>query len=62
MNAIACPDRDTLEAYLLGNVDNDAVDAHLEECAECRAALDELDAAVNEPCACEVRRAIARVD
>jgi eukaryotic-like serine/threonine-protein kinase len=52
MNAIACPDRDTLEAYLHANIDDEGIDAHLDECAECRAALDALDVAVNQPFAC----------
>jgi formylglycine-generating enzyme required for sulfatase activity len=52
MNAIACPDRDALEAYLLGKIDDGAIDAHLNECADCQAALDTLDAAVNGPFAC----------
>ena len=52
MNAATCPDHDALEAYLLGKFDDDAIDAHLDECADCRSALDEMDAAVNEPFAC----------
>ena len=40
MNATACPNHDTLEAYLLGNLDNGAIDAHLDACTDCQAALD----------------------
>ena len=49
MNATCCPDHDQLEAYLLGNLDDAAVDAHLDACPDCQAALDTLDAAVNLP-------------
>src|SRR4051812_4936852 len=49
MNATCCPDHAALEAYLLGNVDDADLDAHLDECSACRCALDELDAAVNQP-------------
>ena len=52
MNATCCPDHDTLEAYLQGNVDDDAIDVHLDQCAECQQALDRLDRAVNQPFAC----------
>jgi hypothetical protein len=52
MNATCCPDHASLEAYLLGQLDDEAIDAHLEECSGCRAALDKLDAAVNQPFAC----------
>jgi formylglycine-generating enzyme required for sulfatase activity len=52
MNA-TCLDHDTLHAYLLGEcADQDAVDAHLDACADCQAALDDLDADVNRPFAC----------
>jgi formylglycine-generating enzyme required for sulfatase activity len=51
MNA-TCPDHDTLEAYLLGTLDDESVDAHFDDCADCRAALDRLDAEVNRPFAC----------
>jgi formylglycine-generating enzyme required for sulfatase activity len=52
MNA-TCLDHDTLHAYLLGEcAGQDAVDAHLDACADCQAALDELDADVNRPFAC----------
>ena len=61
MNATACLDSAALEAYLRGAVDNEAVDAHLDECADCRAALDALDAAVNEPFAC-LRQPAAAAD
>src|SRR5205823_3458650 len=49
MNATCCPDHDALEAYLLGHLDDATVDAHLEACPDCQAALDMLDAAVNRP-------------
>jgi formylglycine-generating enzyme required for sulfatase activity/tRNA A-37 threonylcarbamoyl transferase component Bud32 len=52
MNATCCPDNATLQAYLLGQVDDEALDAHLDECSECRAMLETLDAAVNQPFAC----------
>src|SRR5262245_8346466 len=48
MNA-TCPAPDTLEAYLLGNDDNDGIEAHLDECPDCQARLDEMDAVVNRP-------------
>src|SRR5688572_16164716 len=51
MNA-TCPNRDALEAYLLGELDDEAIDAHLSECADCQTALDALDAAVHRPFAC----------
>src|ERR1017187_4990427 len=44
-----CPDQDTLEAYLLGSLDDEAIDAHPDDCAECQAKLDKLDAVVNRP-------------
>src|ERR1051325_4246515 len=49
MNATCCPDRHVLEAYLLGNVDDAALDAHLDDCVACQAMLDQIDAAVNRP-------------
>ncbi|MBI3823180.1 MAG: protein kinase, partial [Planctomycetes bacterium] len=49
MNATCCPNHDTLEAYLLGKVDDDSIDAHLDECSDCQGVLDEMDAAVNLP-------------
>jgi eukaryotic-like serine/threonine-protein kinase len=52
MNATCCPDHDALEAYLLGQLDDEAIDAHLEACSGCQVALDKLDAAVNQPFAC----------
>src|SRR5438309_868897 len=52
MNATCCPNQNTLEAYLLGSLTDDAIDAHLDGCAGCQAALDQLDAAVNRPFAC----------
>jgi Protein kinase domain len=52
MNVNVCPDHDTLEAYLLGKLDDGVIDAHLEACDDCQAALDELDTAFNRPFAC----------
>src|SRR5260370_37302555 len=52
MNATCCLDHDTLEAYLLGRLDDEAIDAHLEGCSSCQAALEALEAAVNRPFAC----------
>lgn len=48
MNAIDCPSRDALQAYLHGVFD-DALDIHLDECPACRAELEQLDLAVNKP-------------
>ncbi len=61
MNATACPERETLEAYVRDGPTDQAVDAHLDECAECQAALEEFDAALNEPFA-NLRRPPARID
>lgn len=62
MNATACPNHDTLEAYLLGNVSDAGIDAHLDECSDCQAALDQLDAAVNQPFECLRAPAGALID
>src|SRR6516162_9374086 len=52
MNATCCLDHDTLEAYLLGQLDDEAIDAHLAGCTICQAALEALEVAVNRPFAC----------
>jgi formylglycine-generating enzyme required for sulfatase activity/tRNA A-37 threonylcarbamoyl transferase component Bud32 len=49
MNAVACPDQDVLEAYVLGHCDARAIDAHLDDCPACRAALDRLESALLRP-------------
>jgi formylglycine-generating enzyme required for sulfatase activity len=48
MNA-TCPAPDTLEAYLLGADDSEGIEAHLDECPDCQAKLDAMDAVVNRP-------------
>src|SRR4051794_12930708 len=49
MNAMLCPSVETLEAFVHGNVDDDGLDSHLEQCSECRAAVEERDVSVNRP-------------
>lgn len=61
MNA-TCPERDTLEAYLLGHVDDDALDAHLDTCSDCQAALDRMDADAYRPFQCLRESAAAPTD
>src|SRR5438552_1523504 len=61
MNA-TCPDQDTLQAYLLGDLDDDAIEVHLDVCAGCQAKFDELDAVVNRPFVALRKRGDAETD